>query len=156
MKVALGSDHRGLAVKDAAVAWLKAHGHQVTDLGTHDGGSCDYPDYAFPVAEGVARGSFDRGVLVCASGIGMSIAANKVDGVRAALVADADTARMTRAHNDANVLVLSGDRTPAAAVGEIVAAFVGTAFDGGRHQRRLDRIRHYETRHHDPGTESSP
>jgi RpiB/LacA/LacB family sugar-phosphate isomerase len=127
----------------------------VVDFGPSGDAPCDYPDYAFPVAEGVAGGSLDRGVLVCGTGIGMSIAANKVAGVRAALVADAESARLTRGHNDANVLVMAGNRTPPEAVGEIVAAFVEAPFDGGRHAARLAKIRAYETSHQGKG-EASP
>ncbi|HVP39034.1 MAG TPA: ribose 5-phosphate isomerase B [Candidatus Saccharimonadales bacterium] len=151
MRVGLGSDHRGRAVKDAAAAWLRAHGHEVVDFGTRTEGACDYPDYAFPVAEGVAGGRLDRGVLVCGTGIGMSIAANKVAGVRAALVSSAAGAAQTRAHNDANVLVLAGDTTPPAQVGDIVAAFLNGPYEGGRHDRRLGKIRDYERGHAQKG-----
>jgi len=151
LRVGLGSDHRGRAQKDAAAAWLKAHGHEVVDFGTDSDGSCDYPDFAFPVAEGVGQGRLDRGVLVCATGVGMSIAANKVDRVRAALVANVETARMTRLHNDANVLVLAGDSTPPGDVPALVEAFLDTPHEGGRHERRLDKIRAYEAQHHKEG-----
>jgi ribose 5-phosphate isomerase B len=155
LKVGLGSDHRGRAQREAAAAWLTAHGHQPVDFGTDSGASCDYPDYAFPVAEGVGRGTLDRGVLVCGSGIGMSIAANKVENVRAALVDDAATAKLTRAHNDANVLVLAADRTPPEAVGGILAAFMDGPFEAGRHANRVAKIHAYETSHRGKG-EPSP
>jgi ribose 5-phosphate isomerase B len=155
LKVGLGTDHRGRAQRDAAAAWLKAHGHQVVDFGTDSDASCDYPDFAFPVAEGVGQGRLDRGVLVCGSGIGMSIAANKVRNVRAALVTTAAAARLTRAHNDANVLVLASDSTPPDAVGDIVAAFMDGPFESDRHLRRVAKITAYETSHQGKG-EPSP
>lgn len=147
MKVGLGSDHRGREQRDAAARWLREHGHEVTDFGTQGDASVDYPDFAFPVAEAVGTGVLDRGVLVCDTGIGMAIAANKVENVRAAVVDDPDLARRTRTHNNTNVLVLAGVRTAPEAVGPILEAFLDSAYEGGRHDRRLDKIHQYEITH---------
>lgn len=131
-------------MKKAVVEALEAAGARVEDVGPHDEGSVDYPDYAERVARAVSTGEAARGVLVCGSGIGMSIAANKVSGVRAALVQDADGARMSRLHNDANVLCLGATRVDAAAVSEIVQTWMATEFEGGRHQQRVDKITRIE------------
>ncbi len=140
MRIAIGSDHRGMETVDRLREWLAAEGHEVLPLGVCTADSCDYPEPAWSVGRAVASGEADRGLLVCGSGIGVCMAANKVDGVRAALVHDAEAATMTRRHNDANVLCLSGDRTaPQAAVG-IVHAFLDTPFEGGRHARRVAKI----------------
>jgi len=140
MRIAIGSDHRGTSVVARLEEWMRGEGHQVLPVGVCTGESCDYPDAAWAVARAVAGGDADRGVLVCGSGIGVSMAANKVDGVRAALVHEAEAATMTRRHNDANVLCLSGERvSPQQAVG-IVHAFLETAFEGGRHARRVAKM----------------
>lgn len=140
MKVAIASDHAGVALKAEVRDWLREHGHDVEDLGPTDTASVDYPDYAAKVAAGVSKGIFERGVLVCGTGIGMSIAANKFRGVRAALCANEFMARASRGHNDANVLCL-GARVIGVDMGiGIVEAFFGAAYAGGRHQRRLDKI----------------
>lgn len=146
MRIALGADHAGVALKDRLKRVFDdgaARGdspHTYVDFGTHCETSVDYPDFAQPVAEGVASGAFDRGILVCGSGIGMSIAANKVPGVRAALVHDADGARLCREHNDANVVALAGRSLDPEQACEIVRTFLDTAFAGGRHRRRIDKI----------------
>jgi len=145
MKVALGADHAGFALKDALKRTLDALGVEHHDFGTSSGESVDYPDFARAVAEGVATGRFDRGILVCGTGVGMAIAANKVPGIRAAVVSDEETARLSREHNDANVLtlgarVMSPDRAHA-----IVGTFLGTPFEGGRHGRRVDKIHRLES-----------
>ncbi len=140
MRIALGADHAGVALKDRIKRALGDRGVGYEDLGTDSDERVDYPDYARRVAEGVASGAFDRGILFCGSGIGMAIAANKISGVRAAPVSDVDTARLSREHNDANVLTLAGRTLAADTALAIVDAFLTTAFAGGRHQRRLDKI----------------
>lgn len=146
MRIALGSDHAGFALKQRVADELRALGHEVVDVGTDSGDvSVDYPDFSFAVAEHVARGECERGVVVCATGIGASIAANKVPGVRASVVTSEETARLTRADNDSNVLAL-GSRT-APSVEEALAwlrVWLQTAFEGGRHERRVNKIRDYE------------
>jgi RpiB/LacA/LacB family sugar-phosphate isomerase len=140
MTVAIGSDHGGFELKQELVGALRKQGAQVVDLGPNDTTSVDYPDYGRAVAERVARGEVERGVLVCTNGIGMSIVANKFPGVRAALVGDATAARMAREHNDANVLVLGGGMTAKFHAVELLRIFLDTPFAGGRHQRRVDKI----------------
>jgi ribose 5-phosphate isomerase B len=144
MRIALGSDHRGWPLKERLKALLSGGGHEIVDVGTDSAESTDYPVYALAVAEKVASGEVDRGIVVCASGIGMSIAANKVDGVRAALCRTVEDARMSRLHNDANVLALSERSLQDPALEDLVRTWLETPFEGGRHQRRLDRIRRYE------------
>lgn len=140
MKIAIGSDHAGLDLKKEVAEALAALGHEVHDVGAFDKASVDYPDYAAQVARGVRDGAHQLGVLVCGTGIGMSIVANKFKGVRAALCTTEFEARMGRAHNDANVLCL-GQRVVGAGVGRAIAqAFVETAFEGGRHQKRVQKI----------------
>ncbi len=139
-KVSIGSDHAGLEAKARVAAWLEAHGYQVLDRGTHDAQSVDYPDYARNVAKDVAGGAADRGVLVCGTGIGMSIAANKVKGVRASLCHDRFTAEMARRHNDANVLCLGARVLVPEAMQEILAIWMSTDFEGGRHEGRVRKI----------------
>ena len=143
MKVAVGTDHRGFEAKEKLAAELKRDGHEVIDCGTHSVEPCDYPDPAFRVATRVSRGEADRGVLICMSGIGMAIAANKVKGVRAGLCHKSATAKLSREHNDTNVLVLSSmeAQEPMEA---IVKAWLATPFEGGRHQRRVDKIAQIE------------
>jgi len=145
--IAVGSDHRGVDVKRAVIETLVRQQVDVQDLGTHDSQAVDYPDYAGFVARAVAAGTAERGVLVCGTGIGMSIAANKVSGVRAALVHDIETARLSRLHNDANVLVLAANRITPEMVPVIVDAWLHTEFEGGRHVQRLAKIRDLEDRH---------
>lgn len=140
MKVALGADHAGFALKDALKRVLDDLGVGWDDLGTNSPASVDYPDFAEAVARGVADGRFDRGILVCGSGIGMSIAANKVDGVRAAVIGDVESAKLSRQHNDANVIALGARLTPEDRAGEIVRAFLSTDFEGGRHAARVAKI----------------
>ncbi|MFH1809787.1 MAG: ribose 5-phosphate isomerase B [Pseudomonadota bacterium] len=138
--IALGSDHAGLQLKRSVVQHLETRGFEVADLGTHDAQSCDYPDLAKAVGERVARGAADLGVLVCGTGTGMAIAANKVPGVRAAMCCSELQARLARGHNDANVLCL-GQRLQGEALAQaIVDAFVDTAFEGERHGRRVRLI----------------
>ena len=144
MKIALGADHGGYRLKAHLSQILRTEGHEVQDVGTFSESSVDYPDFAFAAAELVGRGEADRAILICGSGIGMSMAANKVKGVRAALCDTPESARLTRQHNDANVLTLAGWRTQGADVMEIVDAFVETDFEGGRHARRVGKITSYE------------
>lgn len=140
MKIAVGSDHAGLSLKKLVAAHLLAHDHDVVDVGTHETASCDYPDFARAVAEMVAAGDVDRGVLVCGTGQGMAMTANKVQGVRAAVVSDPFSARMASAHNDARILCL-GERVVGAGVAMLcVDAWVETSFEGGRHQRRVAKM----------------
>ncbi len=146
MKIAVGSDHRGYALKERITALLEDLGHETVDLGTGSAESVDYPDFAFPVAEKVASGEVERGILVCGSGIGMSIAANKVKGVRAALCRTVDDARMTRKHNDSNVLTLSEKSIEYPEIDELIEVWLDTEYEGERHQRRLDKITDYENR----------
>ena len=140
MKVALGSDHGGFHLKEAIKGLLSEKGVPYTDFGTDSTASCDYPDIARLVAEAVVRGEYDRGILVCGTGIGMSITANKVRGVRAALCHDTFSARAARQHNDSSVLCL-GERVigPGLAL-DVVATWLGTDFEGGRHARRIAKI----------------
>lgn len=141
MRIAIGSDHAGFDQKERLKAHLTAQGHEVTDVGTASADeSVDYPDFAEQVARAVASGTVERGVLVCGTGIGMAIAANKVDGVRAANVTDPEFARLAREHNDANVVAVSGRFVPEQVNEEIVDVFLGTEFGGERHQRRVDKI----------------
>ncbi|PYT17843.1 MAG: ribose 5-phosphate isomerase B [Acidobacteria bacterium] len=146
MKIAIGADHAGFALKEQVRDALRSAGHEVIDLGTDTPESTDYPDYAGAVAKDVAAGFAERGVLVCATGVGMSIAANKVAGVRAALGFDADEVRLTRAHNNANVLTLGARYTGADAANEMVRVFLETPFDGGRHALRVEKIGKLEQR----------
>jgi ribose 5-phosphate isomerase B len=140
MRLAAASDHAGFPLKNHLAAWLRARGHEVLDLGTHSAESADYPDFAHELARRLAAGEFERGLLVCGTGIGISIAANRHPGVRAARCLSEYDARMARAHNDANVLAL-GERVTGAGLAEaILETFLATAFEGGRHARRVDRI----------------
>jgi ribose 5-phosphate isomerase B len=143
MRIAIGSDHRGLELKKEIIQLLAENGHSYEDFGSHTTDSVDYPDYAREVAEAVVRGDFDYGILICDTGIGMSITANKVKGIRAALCHDAFSAGRARQHNDANILCLGTSGTPET-VAETVETFLTSEFEGGRHQRRLDKIRAIE------------
>jgi ribose 5-phosphate isomerase B len=138
--IAIGSDHAGYSLKERLKTWLAADGHRVIDHGTHSTESVDYPDYAAAVAESVGSGEAERGVLVCGSGVGMAMAANKVAGIRAVAAQDADVARLSRQHNDANVLTLGARLTAPARALELVQTWLATPFEGGRHQRRVDKL----------------
>ena len=144
MKIALGADHAGFAAKEEVKGWLLDWGHTVDDVGTRDREPVDYPAYAVKVAARVTAGRADLGVLVCGSGIGVCIAANKLPGIRAAYVSDTYSARMARAHNDANVLCLGARVTGPELMRELVAGFLAASFEGGRHQRRIEQIRQIE------------
>jgi ribose 5-phosphate isomerase B len=140
MRIAIGADHAGFALKQHIVNTLHQLGHEVDDRGTHDEQPVDYPDICAGVGREVAEGRADRGIVLGGSGQGEQIAANKVRGVRAALCNDLYTARMSRQHNDANVLALGGRIVATGLADEIVALWLDTKFEGGRHQRRLDQI----------------
>ena len=144
MRIVVGADHGGYQLKEEITRFLIAEGHEVEDVGTYSDESTDYPDYAARVARAVAEGRADLGVLICGTGIGMSIAANKVRGVRAALATDCYMARMARQHNDANVLCLGGRVLGTGTALEIVRAFLEGRFAGGRHARRVAKIRAIE------------
>jgi ribose 5-phosphate isomerase B len=140
MRIRIGSDHAGFELKQAVKAHLVASGHDVVDDGPPSADSVDYPVYAGKVARAVAAGAADFGVLVCGTGLGMEIAANKVHGVRAVQITDPEFARMARAHNNANVLTLAGRYTDVPTAERIVDVFLSTDFEGGRHERRVDQI----------------
>ena len=140
MMIAIGCDHGGVNLKEFLVAYLHAQRFELCDVGTQGPDSVDYPDFGREVSQRVSMGMAQRGILICTSGIGMSIVANKYPGVRAALVLDVDAARSSREHNDANILVLSGAKTQEKGAQEIVDAWLATPFAGGRHQRRVDKI----------------
>ncbi|MDT8441283.1 MAG: ribose 5-phosphate isomerase B [Desulfuromonadales bacterium] len=140
MRLVIGSDHGGLELKGAVIRMLRDRGEQVDDLGTDNDDSVDYPDFALKVAGAVSRGEADAGLLVCGTGIGMSIVANKFPGVRAALATDEYMARMAKEHNNANILVLGGRVLDVERAGRMVATWFDAAYEGGRHQRRLDKI----------------
>ncbi len=144
MKIALASDHAGYAEKERLKPLLRELGVEFEDLGAASEESVDYPDYARRVAEAVARGSVEQGLLVCGSGTGMAIAANKVQGVRAAVAWSEETARLARKHNDANVLAIGARTTPEEDIPKIVRAWFETLFDGGRHAARIEKIRQIE------------
>jgi ribose 5-phosphate isomerase B len=144
MKVVLGADHNGVEFKRLLTRHLEEMHHEVIDVGPQTTESVDYPDFAFAAAEMVAAGRADRGILICGSGAGMSMAANKVKGVRAALCLTTEAARLARGHNDANVLTLAGWQSEADDVLEIVDTFLRSEFEGGRHARRVDKIKEYE------------
>ena len=143
MRIAIGCDHRGIDFKQAVIKMVTGAGHDCKDFGTYTADSVDYPDIAKDAAEAVARGEFDRGILICGTGIGMSISANKVNGIRAALCHNTFSAARARQHNDANVLCL-GAEYGLDGVQEIVDTFLSTDFEGGRHQRRVDKMKDME------------
>ena len=150
MKISIGADHAGFALKQQIAETLRDQGHQVEDFGASSAESCDYPDFAAPVARAVAEGAADRGILVCATGAGISIAANKIKGVRAALAYHPEEVRLTRLHNDANVLAIGARFTGAEAAREYVKLFLETPFEGGRHQRRVNKMMQLENSSPDP------
>ncbi len=139
-KIAIASDHAGRETKDDIAAFLRDEGFTVVDMGVNNDDSVDYPDYGIPVAKLVSEGEFRRGVLVCGTGVGMSILANKFPRIRAALVNDVFTSRMVKEHNNANILVIGGRVVGKGLAREIVRAWISAEFQGGRHQRRLDKI----------------
>jgi ribose 5-phosphate isomerase B len=146
MKIAIASDHAGVDLKSTISQLLRQLQHEMIDFGVHNRDSVDYPDYGIPVAEAVSEGKAERGVLICGTGIGMSIVANKFPHVRAALCYDEFTAKISRLHNDANILVLGGRVLDHVNAQEIVKLWLTTGFDGGRHERRLKKIEEIECR----------
>ena len=144
MRIAIGCDHRGLNLKRVIAGLLSEEGHSYEDFGCYDTASVDYPDIGGRVAQAVAEGRFDHGILVCSTGIGMSMVANKVPGVRAALCHDAFSARRSREHNNANVLCLGEWVVGEGLAREIVSAYLGAQFQGGRHAQRLEKMRDWE------------
>lgn len=147
MKVAIGTDHAGINLKPAIIKYLEDNGIQYKDFGTYTHDSVDYPDFAEKVADAVAAGEYTYGILVCGTGIGISIAANKVPGIRCALCHDCFSAKYTRKHNDANILAM-GERVIGAGLAiEILDVFLNTCFEGGRHALRVDKITQIEKKH---------
>jgi ribose 5-phosphate isomerase B len=144
MKIAIGADHAGFALKEKLKARLEQEGHEVEDFGTNSAESCDYPDFAQAVGREVGQGRTDRGILVCSTGIGMAMAANKVEGVRAAPAQSEDEVRMTREHNDCNVLTLGAKYLDDGHAGALIDIFLNTEFTGGRHARRVAKIAQLE------------
>lgn len=140
MKIVIGADHAGFELKETVKKKLTAMGHEVRDVGTISSDSVDYPDYAQKVAEKISSGEIKQGVLICGSGIGMAIAANKFANVRAVVGNDLDTARLSRRHNDANILTMGSRLIDAVLAERIVEVWLNTEFEGGRHQRRIDKI----------------
>jgi ribose 5-phosphate isomerase B len=138
--IIIGSDHGGVSLKDALSSYLKRRGFEVDDAGTNGDISVDYPDFGQKVSEAVVAGEAELGILICGTGIGMSIAANKIPGIRAALVTDVFMARMAKEHNNANVLVLGGRVLDEQKACDLVGAWLESTFEGGRHQARLDKI----------------
>ena len=141
MKISVGCDHGALALKNKVVAHLEKQGHEVKDFGTYTLDSCDYPEFAAAAAKAVASGECDKGIVLCTTGIGVSIAANKVDGIRCALLSDVMSARMTREHNDTNVMAIGAGVVGQMLALEIIDTWLGTEFSGeARHQRRIDKV----------------
>ena len=141
MKIAIGCDHGALALKNKMVDHLRKQGHEVLDFGTHTTDSCDYPDFVAPAARAVASGECERGIVLCTTGIGVSISANKIDGIRCALLHDPWSAEMTRMHNDTNMMALGAGTTGDLLALHIVDVWLGTKFSGGeRHARRIEKM----------------
>ena len=141
MKIAIGCDHGALALKNKLVSYLEGKGNEVTDFGTYTNASCDYPEFAAAAAKAVASGQCDKGIVLCTTGIGVSIVANKIDGIRCALLSDVWSAKMTRLHNDTNVMALGAGVVGENLALEIVDTWLGTEFSGDeRHQRRIDKV----------------
>ena len=149
MRIAIGSDHAGYRLKETIRASLLDAGVAIEDVGTNSDASVDYPDFAAAVARRVVSGASDRGILICGTGIGMAMAANKVEGARAAAAGDLESARLSREHNDANILTLGARITPPDLALAIVRVFLDTPFEGGRHQRRVDKVMALERRQAD-------
>ena len=147
MKIALGSDHGGIELKRVIIKHLENKGIEMKDFGTYTEESCDYPDFALKVAEEVAAKNYDFGILICGTGIGISISANKVPGIRAALCHDTFSAHATREHNDANILAMGGRIVGPGLALDIVDAFLNAKFEGGRHERRVNKITEIEKKY---------
>lgn len=144
MKIAIGCDHGGITLKDSIVNYLEERGVQIEDFGTFGTESVDYPDYAYKVARSVADGRVDKGILMCGTGIGISIAANKVNGIRCALCHNTETARLTALHNDSNILAMGGRVIDSDTAVDIVKTWLDTPFEGGRHINRINKISEIE------------
>ena len=144
MKIAIGCDHGALTLKNKMVAHLEAKGHEVKDFGTYTSASCDYPEFAAAAARAVASGECEKGIVLCTTGIGVSISANKIDGIRCALLSDVWSAKMTRLHNDTNMMAMGAGVVGEMLALEIVDTWLTTEFEGGRHQRRIDKAMAYE------------
>ena len=144
MTIALACDHGAYALKESVKKHLEAAGYTVRDFGTHSTESCDYPDYAGPAAQSVAAGECEKGIVLCTTGIGVSITANKVKGIRCALLSDLLSAKMTRQHNDTNMMAMGAGVVGEKLALEIVDTWLNTEFEGGRHQRRIDKMMQYE------------
>ena len=144
MKLAIACDHGAFELKEKVKAHLLAQGHEVVDFGTHSAESCDYPDFAGPAAKAVASGECEKGIVLCMTGIGVSITANKVKGIRCALLHDLFSAKLTRQYNDTNMMALGAAITGEKLALEIVDTWLTTEFEGGRHQRRIDKMMAYE------------
>ena len=140
MKIAIGCDHGALDLKNKVIAHLSAKGYEVVNFGTDTPDSCDYPDFAAPAAKAVASGECDKGIVLCTTGIGVSITANKVKGIRCALLSDVMSARLTREHNDTNMMAIGAGVVGQMLALEIIDTWLGTEFTGGRHQRRVDKM----------------
>ena len=140
MKIALGCDHGALALKEALIPHLEKMGYEVKDFGTYSSASCDYPDFAGPAAQAVGSGECEKGIVLCTTGIGVSIVANKVKGVRCALLSDVMSARLTREHNNTNMMAIGAGVVGQMLAFEIIDTWLGTEFEGGRHQRRIDKM----------------
>lgn len=151
MKIAIGCDHGGFILKGEIVKYLREKDIEFKDFGCFDTSSCDYPDYALAVAEAVAAGEFERGILVCGTGIGISIAANKVPGIRAAHVTDTFSAKACKRHNNANIIALGERITGPGLAADIVDAYLFSEFEGGRHERRLNKISDIEKKYYKKG-----
>ncbi len=147
LKIALAGDHRGVEMKSRLIRFLEAKGYETVDCGPNSPESCDYPDYMFPAAEKVAQGDCFRAIGICHSGIGSSIAANKVKGVRAALCKSLEEAKLSRAHNDANMLILGAGFLDEKILETLVETWLNTPFEGGRHENRVNKIKAYEGSH---------
>lgn len=146
MKIAIGNDHAALELKKVIKTYVEDMGHEVIDFGTHTADSCDYPVYGEKVARAVAGGECELGILICGTGIGISLAANKVKGIRAAVCSESYSARLTRAHNNANIIAFGARVIGEDTAKDIVNAFINTPFEGGRHQRRIDMITEIENK----------
>ncbi|NMW19767.1 MAG: ribose 5-phosphate isomerase B [Chlorobiaceae bacterium] len=140
MKIAVGSDHAGVAFKKTVITWLEQHGHEYNDMGTYTEESVDYPDYARKVAIAVADGSYDQGVLLCGTGIGVSISANKIKGIRAALCCNPEFATLARQHNNANIICLSARFSDKEKIEKSLQNWFAADYEGGRHERRVNKI----------------
>lgn len=154
MKIAIGSDHGGWELKERIKKYIEKEGYELADFGTKNTASCDYPDFALPAAEAVARGEKDRGILICTTGIGMSMTANKVPGIRAALCNSVETARLSREHNNANILVLGAKTVEEKKLEDILKIWLNTDFTGDeRHARRLNKVKQIEEKYSSSGRE---